>query len=299
MVNAYFNPKKLKQPLPRTRRKTVHFKQCLSAGLLLWSLFVLPSPAWARRYQPPKGDPPKGKFGSNGSRGCSSASFPSKQLARPMATEKTKVEQQPSVPVTLLAPLGHVGRTHSLTPTFTWFVSATDPYRVIISLFTVDADQNSELIHELEYVEMSTGLVQYTLPEGKSSLQAGQRYFVQLSVACKPDSVKFNPPFVAVIDVELPSSALEQALSKVNTPQQKAELLAQSGYWFDAVRELLLEAQDTQSYRQLRTLLKELSESEEDEGHRQALVDIADQLDDATLGLPTPSLPLERSPSAN
>lgn len=303
MVNAHLNSTLINSlTLGRIRSKSTHFNRCLSIGVLVAFVLIFSAPAEARRYQPPTGDPPKGSFGSNGSRGCdlTQESKPD-ELERKMVLEQSNTQtvsgQPKSVPITLLAPLRHVGRTSSLTPTLAWFVTSTAPYRVKISLFTVDSDQSSDLLYELEYVETSSGFVQYTLPADKSNLQAGQRYFVQLSVACHTSSDLFDKSFVVEMDVEMPSSALKQALSQARTPQQKAALFAEAGYWFDTVRELLKEATGSNSYQQLRLLLKELAQSEVKENHRQALVNIADRLNDANLSPSAQPVNLNRPPS--
>ncbi|WP_238549319.1 DUF928 domain-containing protein [Acaryochloris marina] len=276
------------------RSKLIHSHPI--AGIIFAFFLVFPSTAWARRYQPPTGDPPKGVFGSNGSRSCdltfehsqpvqASSHMGPKPLLRPPASDQPK-----TLPITLLAPLQHVGRTSSVTPTFAWFISASHPYRIQISLFTDPSDQSSELLYQLEYVETASGLIQYTLPEDKSVLQTGQRYFVQLSMACNPSSDRFNQFFIAEIDVKAPSPALKQALSQARTPQQKAAVFAKAGYWFDTVRELLVDASPSDSYHQLPDLLKELARLEVEAEHRQALVKIANLLKDSTQRAPVKSL---------
>ncbi len=304
MANAHLNSTLMNSlTLGRIRSKSTRFNCCLRMGLLVAFVLIFSAPAEARRYQPPTGDPPKGSFGSNGSRGCDLTQDRSKsdalegQMEREPSNPQVISDQLKTVPITLLAPLRHVGRTSSLTPTLAWFVTSTAPYRVKISLFTVDSDQSSDLLHELEYVETSSGLVQYTLPADKSNLQAGQRYFVQLSVACNTSSDLFDKSFVAEMDVEMPSPALKQALSQARTPQQKAALFAEAGYWFDTVRELLKEATEIKSYQPLRPLLKELAQSEVKENHRQALVNIADRLNDANLSPSAQPVNLNHPPS--
>ncbi|WP_299410537.1 DUF928 domain-containing protein [Acaryochloris sp. IP29b_bin.148] len=276
------------------RAKPIHSHPI--AGMILAFFLVFPSTAWARRYQPPSGDPPTGSFGSNGSRGCdltvehSQPVQPSDLRGLQPSLRPAAPDQPKPLPITLLAPLQHVGRTSSVTPTFAWFVSAPHPYRVQISLFTDASDQSSKLLHQLEYVETTSGLIQYTLPEDKSALQTGQRYFVQLSMACNPSSDRFNQSFIAEIDVKAPSPALKQALSQARTSQQKAAVFAKAGYWFDTVRELFVDASPSDAYHQLPDLLKELALLEVEAEHRQALVKIADLLKDSTQRAPVKSL---------
>ncbi|WP_299402364.1 DUF928 domain-containing protein [Acaryochloris sp. IP29b_bin.148] len=270
----------MKQLTPQRQRSAfTGFKGCLGIGLCLACL-LLPWPVEARRYKPPSGDPPNDSFSSNGSRApgfrhCASAQTVSTQ---------TETDQPPPLPLTLFSPLSHVGRTTTTTPTLVWFIPVTEPYRLRLSLFALDSDQNTVLLHELEYVEQASGVIQYTLPDNQSELQTGQRYIVRLSLACNSTSDRFNQSFVTELDIKAPSPTLKQALSQAKTPQAKAALYAEAGYWFDTVRELLVDATQSKSYAQVRTLLKELAESEKAEDYRQTLVQLAETLKDDDLG---------------
>ena len=71
MANAHLNSTPMNSlTLGRIRSKSTRFNCCLRMGLLVAFVLIFSAPAEARRYQPPTGDPPKGSFGSNGSRGC-------------------------------------------------------------------------------------------------------------------------------------------------------------------------------------------------------------------------------------
>ncbi|MEM9136549.1 MAG: DUF928 domain-containing protein [Cyanobacteria bacterium P01_F01_bin.42] len=171
-------------------------------------------------------------------------------------------------------PLAHVGRTASTSPTLAWFIPNTEAYRVQISLFALNPDQSTELLHELEYVESTSGMIHYTLPADKSGLQFGQRYQVQVSLACTPKSDSFDQFFVAEIDVQTPTESLTQSIAQSQSVVKKASLFAEAGFWFDAVGVILTELQESQGLQAMQTLLRELAAIEEGE-HGDALSKIS------------------------
>ena len=229
----------------------------VAAGLLLTSFSIMGSAALAQQYQPPTGDPPSGSTGSNASR--------------------LSCGEQYEIPLTILAPTRHVAQTTTITPTLAWFIPATDPYRISLSLYTVNQDQPPELLQQLEYVESASGIVRFTLPEDKFELTSGQRYLWQVSLACTPDSPIYDQSFVSELEIKDPPASLTAALITAQTPLEKAELYAAAGYWYDALREALIAADKSDTARIARSLLHELAESEGGI-HGQFLSEIAETL---------------------
>ncbi|MEO1401199.1 MAG: DUF928 domain-containing protein [Cyanobacteria bacterium J06635_1] len=229
----------------------------LAASLLLASVFT--TTTWAQQYQPPSGDPPSGPLVSNGSRnGCG---------------------EQYEIPLTVLAPTTHVGQTTTTTPTLTWFVPATDTYRVEVSFYTLDQqDQPNELVQLLEYVGNASGIVEFTLPTNESGLRADQRYLWQVRIACTPDSPIYDQSFVSVIDVKTPPAELTLALDRAQTPSEKADIYASAGYWYDALREARLSPDGLERNQLTQSLLAELVASESGQ-HGEFLTQIADHVD--------------------
>lgn len=218
------------------------------------------SAVWAQTYQPPEGDPPSGPYISNGSRtGCN---------------------EQLAIPLTALVPTGHVGQTTSTTPSLVWFVPASAPYRIGLSVYRVTGEEDPEFVTQTEYVETgerAPGIASFTLPAAESSLMPGQRYLWEVSLACQPDSPLYDQSFVAEIAIAAPTPALTTALTAASTPRQKAEIYASEGYWYDALPAALQISDPVERDQMLNILLTELAELENDL-QRERLLEISASL---------------------
>ncbi|MEO0768205.1 MAG: DUF928 domain-containing protein [Cyanobacteria bacterium J06649_4] len=222
------------------------------------------SAVWAQTYQPPEGDPPSGPYISNGSR--------------------TSCSEQLALPLTALVPTGHVGQTTSTTPSLVGFVPASAPYRIGLSVYRVTGEDTPEFVTQTEYVETgerAPGIVSFTLPTEESSLQPGQRYLWEVSLACQPDSPLYDQSFVAEIAIASPDTALDTALTTAlagaSTPRQTAEIYAREGYWYDALPAALQISDPTERNQVLNSLLTELAELENDL-QRERLLEISASL---------------------
>ncbi|MEM7794982.1 MAG: DUF928 domain-containing protein, partial [Cyanobacteria bacterium P01_C01_bin.118] len=111
------------------------------------------TPVQAQQYKPPSGSPPQTATGSNGSRGCRGIY---------------------DVPLVGLAPtlMNHVGQTMTTTPTLAWFVPTAEPYRIRVSLYTVDQEN---LLYETEYEDSVSGIISFSISEDVG-LEADERY---------------------------------------------------------------------------------------------------------------------------
>lgn len=219
----------------------------LAAGLLLTllsltSFSMMTAAAWAQQYQPPAGEPPVGPRGSNGTRdGCG---------------------ETYGIPLTALAPTQHVGRTTSTTPTFVWFIPATSPYRINLAFYSVNEDQQRELLHQVESIESASGIVNFTLPADEFDLSPGQHYQWQVSIACVADSPRYDQSFVSTLEIVEPPTAIAAALTVAQTPLEKAEIYAEAGYWYDALREAMIASDNSDPDGIATSLLHELAKSE-------------------------------------
>lgn len=229
----------------------------LAAGLIFTSLAVAPTAAWAQQYQPPSGDPPSGSILSSGTRDSCGANH--------------------EIPLTVLAPTQHVGQTATTTPTLTWFVPATDTYRIKFSLYTLHEDQTHKLLQQIQYVENTSGIVSFTLPEEQFQLNPGERYLWEVNLACAPEAPTYSQSFISELDIQAPSDSLMSVLAAAQTPLERAEIYADAGYWYDTLREALIAADDPDTDDLARALLYELAESEGGT-HGQFLTQIADTI---------------------
>ena len=230
----------------------------LAAGLLVTSFTVNPFAAWAQHYQPPTGNPPSGPILSSGTRDSCSENH--------------------EIPLTVLAPIQHVGQTTTTTPTLTWFVPTTDTYRIKLSLYTINENQLPELLQQIQYVENASGIVSFTLPEEEFQLNPGHRYLWEVNLACTPDALTYSQLFVSELDIQEPSALLISALAAAQTPVERAEIYAGAGYWYDALREALIATENSDTDDLTKSLLYQLAESEGGR-HGRFLTQIADTVE--------------------
>lgn len=98
-------------------------------------------------------------------------------------------------------------------------------------------DQSKTAIHQAKIPLTATaGIVRITVPN-TVSLQPDQRYRVVLSVSvhCTPDSMPEEDRVAAWVQVRQLTPDLKQKLALAKTPQQKATLYEQNGFWYDAL----------------------------------------------------------------
>ncbi|KAM3114906.1 DUF928 domain-containing protein [Phormidesmis sp. 146-33] len=185
-------------------------------GLLLWV-----APAAIAKYRPPKTpSTPKGT-GTNTTRGgsCDSSGNP-------------RSERRPEVGLTPLAPLSHIGQTTSQHPTFVWFVPDRQSYPLQFRLFTATGQR----LHTTE-MQSQPGIMQVSLPQTQPGLATGQSYVWQVVLVCNPKAPSMSVVATAEIAVIKPSAALQTQLTTTQTPQQRINLYAESGLWYDALAE--------------------------------------------------------------
>lgn len=213
---------------------------CVSIG----SSILFSHTAWAQ-YTPPEGPPPSGPTVSNGSRtGCGDTG---------------------SIPLTVLAPTQHVAYTASPNPILMWYVPATVPYLLDVSLYQVgELDTSRQLIYQYEAIEDASGLFQFTVPESELMLTPGERYLWQVAIACDPNSPANDQTIVAELEVVDVPDAIATALANAQTLEEQSQIYAQNGYWYDALQSALrwTELFDDQPPTTVPDLLAELADVE-------------------------------------
>lgn len=200
-------------------------------------------------YVPPQGEPTSGSPVSAGSRsGC---------------------EPSDGVALNLLAPTQHTGQTTTTTPTLAWFVPATAPYRLRLSVYRNVLGQPSELVYHQEHVEQQAG-VRYLSIDPAAPLTVGDRYTWQVLIGCDPDDPRYQQAASTTLDVVSPSDEITVMLAEATAPAQRAEIYASQGYWYDAVREALADP-ETQpgASNTLAELLQDVARLEQDPGNTQ------------------------------
>ena len=184
------------------------------------TIILLPNQASFAGYKPPPNQkPPSGYTDSSGVRGKCSATDNSKIL--------------------LLAPVTHVGQATSSYPSFAWFLPKHQSLPIEFSIYELNDDNQASKQVFRDKLPNASGVMNIELREHKQALKLGKRYVWQVEVLCNPNRPSRNIVVSAEIDiVELPSS-LKAALSKTDSPLQRANLYAEAGMWYDALKEAL------------------------------------------------------------
>ncbi|MGF1480958.1 MAG: DUF928 domain-containing protein [Cyanophyceae cyanobacterium] len=159
--------------------------------------------------------------------------------------------------LTALAPSSHVGQTGSPHPTFAWFVPDSQSYPLEFRLDRYDASGDRTRIQTVP-LQSQPGMMVLSLPEDQPGLPSGS-YRWQVVILCNPNRPSSALVAEADIDVVEQPSALAEALSTTDDALARANLYAESGFWYDALGEAL-EAADGATTREFqRTLLADLA----------------------------------------
>lgn len=135
---------------------------------------------------------------------------------------------------TLLVPQNHLGLTTSSNPTFLWYLPNKD---VEIMVFELRKAEEKEPIYA-EQLQPSAGIIQMQLSKDKAELEIGKKYIWSVSVSCVTGGKRRKISVEAGIMRVAPTPELTNQLSQATTPQQKARVFAQKGYWYDALETL-------------------------------------------------------------
>ncbi len=209
----------------------------LNLGLLL-SLLVFVSPAIAGYVPPRNQKPPSDYTKSGGARGC----------------------PKERIPLTILAPTTHVGRTASKYPTFAWFLYS--PHDTKFRLFEFDPNGEPKPLGEPINLPASKGINTYSLPENQPGLAVGKKYLWQVSISCSGGALVQRAEFMVV---EL-SLDIKSNLPKITNNSQKADFYAEQGLWYEALEEALKLAAKGKLGETGSTLVQSLAQSEEQTG---------------------------------
>lgn len=224
----------------------------MQGGLCLGGLYLgvwSPLAPAQAQYVPPPGDPPKGSSAAAGSRSSCASSL-----------------------ATVLAPQGHVARASTTTLPVTWFVSAQPPrpYRIELSLYhAAEAGAVPQMLSTDSFVvEPEEGFFARSIPNTDTPLALGERYILEVAVACNLESPSVDHYFVTELDLVAPSPALQTALDRATSTAEQVVLYAGAGYWYDALA--LAETE------QRSKLIQELA-TWETEAYRQPLLQVVEQ----------------------
>jgi len=160
--------------------------------------------------------------------------------------------------LTALAPISHTGRTASIRPTFVWFASGAISQPIEFHLYEYTASGKVKRIYKTQ-LPSSQGIMNVTLPETEPELAIGRRYLWQVALLCNPNHPSNDLVAEATIDVAEAPLTLKTALSATPDRLKKAQLYAESGFWYDAFAQTL---GNPQAKAFQLTLLKDLDKLE-------------------------------------
>ncbi|MEG4852034.1 DUF928 domain-containing protein [Microcoleus sp. B5-D4] len=217
------------------KRRTIY-----SAGIasLMLSVSFWIAPVVLAKYTPPENPSKPKDTGTNTTRGGS-------------------CEANSSARLTALVPFSHVGETISGHPTFTWFVPDRTPRPLQLRLFT----RTGQLLYRTE-MQSQPGIMSVALPSNLPQLSIGQSYQWQVVLVCDPNVPSRNVVAAAEIQVVGPAASLQTQLAAAQTPQQRIDLYAESGLWYDAIAEARKTSETSQNQAAVLELLDALASSE-------------------------------------
>ena len=213
------------------KRQTIYFASIAS---LILGCSLSMAPVALSKYRPPETPSAPKDTGSNATRGS--------------------CESNPTAGLTALAPLSHVGQTSTQHPTFVWFVPDRTPRPLQFHLYT----STGQPLYKTQ-MQSQSGITHFTLPRSQPELVIGQSYVWQVVLVCNPNVSSTNIVAAAKIQVVKPSPTLQTQLAAAQTPQQRSDLYAESGLWYDAVVEA---SKSPQSQFAVLDLLDSLASSE-------------------------------------
>ena len=217
------------------KRRTVY-----SAGIasLILSVSLSFAPFAIAKYTPPPNPSKPKETGTNTTRGGS-------------------CEGDSSSVLTALVPFSHMGQTISGHPTFTWFVPDRTSRPLQFRLFS----RSGQALYRTE-MQSQPGIMSVALPSNLPQLSIGQSYRWQVVLVCDRNVPSRNVVATAEIQVVAPAASLQTQLAAAQTPQQRIDLYAQAGLWYDAIAEARKASETSQSQAAVLELLDALAGSE-------------------------------------
>ncbi|MEM1367199.1 MAG: DUF928 domain-containing protein [Cyanobacteria bacterium P01_H01_bin.15] len=250
MINTIFRTFKSQLICNSGRPRRGHFQTAAIALMLsLGPLSALPTGASATEYQPPEGSPPPEQTIAAGSR------TDTDDQARNCNPDEL------AIPLTLLAPQEHVGRSTAETPSVAWFLPANAPYFYRVSLHALTNGAPVQVARQ-EGLQTEFGLARVSFSAEELNLQPEHRYIWQVAIACDPNSPKFSSVTLAAVDfIELPATVADDLAENVDHVE-RADIYASNRVWYDALYEALLVWDESGKVDALTDLLSTLAELE-------------------------------------
>jgi hypothetical protein len=189
-------------------------------------------------YKPPIRPRPTSRTNGTGSRGCSNS--------------------QP-ISLNLLVPGDHMGQTASDHPTFFWYVKNASKDN-ISARFTLVEPGIPKPVFDQTIPITSSGIMRLELPRESPGISPDKEYRWTVSVLCNPDRpsdfISFAQSFIVQ---NSPSEDLAKQLAAAKSDLERAQIYANSGYWYDALADYSkASGTDLNAQKQMFTLLEQV-----------------------------------------
>ncbi|MGL6343231.1 MAG: DUF928 domain-containing protein [Waterburya sp.] len=161
--------------------------------------------------------------------------------------------------LTAIAPYSHVGQTTSTHPTFAWFIPDGEYFPLEFHLLEDTGNAKPKTIYK-QNLASSPGIMYLTLPPNQPDLAVGKKYRWQLVMRC---TRYLAVVVMAEMEVITPTPEFETELSKTSGTARRADVYAQTGLWYDALK-ISLEAGEFQRAELQNKLIQELITLETD-----------------------------------
>ncbi len=184
---------------------------------LYFNLFNVPTAQAA--YTPPpnqKKPPSNTSSGSAATRGC----------------------DENSILSTILASGNRVGQTISTHPTFVWFIDDNQPRQMEFIVYEYIQDNQYKKVYQTTKTTTS-GIMSFTLPNDEPPLTPNKIYVSQVTIFCEPNSPSTALSDLVYFEIVNISSTLTNQLENASNSLEKVNIYAESGLWFDAMKEAI------------------------------------------------------------
>jgi len=168
------------------------------------------------------------------------------------------------MPLTVLASRNYVGRTISRHPTFAWFVpndSAAKP--IEFTLYEWVPGGKPKEVYKRPLLSSPRVMKLSPFSGNEAGLQPGKEYFWQVITHCDPDNPSGDLVSEASFEVvAMPATILQSKLTKALNSNDKANIYAEAGLWYNALEEALKLAQPSKLGELGSTLVNDLAKFE-------------------------------------
>jgi|GEM_PF-2298275 len=183
---------------------------------------------------------------------------------RGLATRGGNCKTSGTPTLTALVPKDNLGRSASATPTLYWFIPENTYKSMTVSLQVMDAEDNpQDSIYTTKLaVSGQPELASVTIPDQAptQNLQAGVNYRWMVQLHCTEDDRR-GLSAMGWIHYVPPSPVLVNQLAAAQ-PEDRFDIYAKAGYWYDAVQELVAQRQANPNNLRVRRAWQDLMASE-------------------------------------